>query len=140
VSLRLNHSTKAWEFSAGDGWCALRNPYGSPSARKLLALSRAGLIELCDEPGEPLTKLDAARAIDRAGIASPRARRTDDEIAAEILAVVAECPGGNWIEVRSRVRGTGARLAWIRKELVLDRRLVIRREGQGMRLFLPETA
>jgi hypothetical protein len=140
MSLRFNHTTKAWEFSTGDGWCALHNPYGTPSARQLLVLARAGLLELRDEPGEPLTKLAAAKAIDRAGIASRRGQRTDDEIASEILAVVAEFPGANWGQVRSRVRCAGLRAAWIRKELALDRRLVIRREGQGMRLYLPEAS
>lgn len=138
MSLRFNHSTKAWEFSTVDGWCALHNPYGSPSARQLLTLARGGLLELREAPAEPLTKLAAAKAIDRAGIASRMPRRTDDEIADEILAYVAEHPGTNWTTVRSRVCGAGIRLAWIRKQLALDRRLVIRREGQGMRLFLPE--
>jgi hypothetical protein len=137
VSLRFNHATKAWEFSAAGSWCALRNPYGPPSARQLLVLARAGLLELRDEPGEPITKLGAARAVDRAGIAR---RRTDDEIADEILAYVAEHPGANWGQVRSRVRCAGLRAAWIRKELALDRRLVIRRKGQGMRLYLPKAS
>jgi hypothetical protein len=133
MSLRFNHSTKAWEFSASDGWCALRNPYGPPSARQLLALSRAGLLELRDEPGEPITKLGAAWAIDRAGIAR---RRTDDELADEILAYVAEHPGTLWRDVRLNVRGASVRLAWIRKQLMLDRRLFIQRQGQAMRLYL----
>jgi hypothetical protein len=101
----------------------------------LVALARAGLLELRDEPGEPILKLDAARAIDRAGIAR---RRTDHEIADEILAFVAEHPGTLWRDVRLNVRGASLRLAWIRKQLMLDRRLVIQRQGQGMRLYLPE--
>jgi hypothetical protein len=133
--LRFDPVRAGWVFNTPSGPRLLRNPHGPPSARQLLALSRAGLLELRDEPGEALTKLCAARAIDRAGIAR---RRTDDEIADEILAYVAEHPGTLWRDVRLNVRGASLRLAWVRKQLALDRRLVIRREGQGMRLYLPE--
>ena len=95
MSLRFDPLT-GWVFDTPNGQGILRDPHGPPSARQLLVLARAGLLELRDEPGEPITKLGAARAVDRAGIASRRAQRTDAEIADEILAVVAECPGANW--------------------------------------------
>jgi hypothetical protein len=136
MSLRFDPLT-GWVFDTPNRSRPLRDPHGPPSARQLLVLARAGLLELRAEPGEPITKLGAAKAIDCAGIASRSTRRTDDEIAAKILAVVAEHPGANWVEVRSRVCGAGLTLAWIRKQLVLDRRLVVRRDGQRMRLYLP---
>jgi hypothetical protein len=139
VTIRYDPAAGGWAFDTRSGQGILRDPYGPPSARQLLTLARAGPLELRDEPGEPITKLGAARAIDRAGLVR-RERCTDDEIAADILAVVAEHSGANWVEVRSRVFRAGIRLAWIRKQLVLDRRIVIRRTGQGMRLFLPEAS
>jgi hypothetical protein len=137
VSLVFDHSMRTWQFSVGGSCRTLRDPYGAPSARQLLLLAHRGLLEFRDEPGEPLTKLAAAKAIDRTEIVSGRTR-TNEDIALEILAVVAECPGANWVEVRSRIRGANVRLPWIRKELALDRRLIVRHEGMRMRLYLPE--
>jgi hypothetical protein len=53
-------------FPFGDEWRTLTDPKGAPSGRQLLRLHHLGLLELRDTPGEPITKLDAARAIDQA--------------------------------------------------------------------------
>ena len=66
MTLRYNADTGAWMLPFGDGWRTLTVPNGAPSCRQLLRLSHLGLLELRDTPGQPITKLDAAHAIDQA--------------------------------------------------------------------------
>jgi hypothetical protein len=84
--------TGGWQFDTPSGPRLLRDPDGPPTSRQLLLLAHRALLELRDEPGEPLTKLDAAQAIERVGVGRPR--RTDAEVAIELLAAAREYPGG----------------------------------------------
>lgn len=58
-------SELGWTFDTPQGPRTLRDPDGPPTARQLLRLAHVGLLELRPVPGRPLSKLDAARAIDR---------------------------------------------------------------------------
>ena len=63
-SLIFDPGLDGWVFETPTGPRILKNPDGPPTGRQLLRLAHAGLLEIRDEPGRPLTKLDAARAID----------------------------------------------------------------------------
>jgi hypothetical protein len=133
VTLRFDPLT-GWTFDTPAGPRALRDLDGLPSGRQLRLLAARGLLELRDVPGVPLRKVDCALAIERAGYT----RRTDADLAADMLEVVGLHPGLTWAETRALVRGADARLAWIRDELTKDGLLVIRREGMRMRLYVPQ--
>ena len=64
--IRLDPATGSYQFQHGTGWRTLSDPHGPATARQLLRLNREGLLELRTTPGEPLTKLDTAHAIDQA--------------------------------------------------------------------------
>ena len=66
MALRRDPVTDSWMFPFGDGWRTLSDPLGLPTARQLLKLNRLGLLGLRAAPDEPVSKLDAALAIDRA--------------------------------------------------------------------------
>lgn len=65
MSLRYD-PLAGWVFDVDGEVRAIREPDGLPSGRQLLWLCAHGLLELRDEPGAPVTKLAAARAIDEA--------------------------------------------------------------------------
>jgi hypothetical protein len=65
MTVRYDPTTSEWMFQYGDGWRKLEAPHGSPTARQLLRLNHLGRLQIRDEPGEPVTKLDAALALDR---------------------------------------------------------------------------
>ena len=91
MTLRFDPLT-GWTFDTPAGPRVLRDPDGLPSGRQLRLLAARGLLELRDEPAEPLTKLDCALAIERAGYT----RRTDADLAADMLEAVALHPGATW--------------------------------------------
>lgn len=64
MTLRFNPD--AWMFPFGDGWRTLAEPQGPPTARQLLRLAHLGLLEIRDTPGETITKLDCAQALELA--------------------------------------------------------------------------
>ena len=64
-SLIYDPELDGWVFETPVGVRVLNNPDGPPTGRQLLRLAHAGLLEIRDEPGRPLTKLAAALAIDR---------------------------------------------------------------------------
>jgi hypothetical protein len=66
VSLHYDPVLDAWFFDVGGQVRAFGDPDRLPSGRQLLWLCAHGLLELRDEPAEPLTRLDCALAIDRA--------------------------------------------------------------------------
>lgn len=65
MTLRHDPETGVWEFMTETGPRTLGDPEGPPTGRQLLRLAYLGLLEIRDKPDRPLTKLDAARAIDR---------------------------------------------------------------------------
>jgi hypothetical protein len=138
VSLVYDPLIGGWVFQTPSGPRVLRDPDGLPTGRQLRLLAHRGLLEIRDEPAEPLTKVVAALAIEGAGAVQPL--RTDAELAVDLLEAVREHPGSSWGEIRAHVHGAHARLAWIRKQLLRDGRLVIVREGQRMGLYVPEDA
>ena len=71
--IRYDPATGSHQFQHGDQWRTLTDPHGPATARQLLRLNREGLLELRTTPGEPLTKLDTAHAIDQAQTGGRRA-------------------------------------------------------------------
>ena len=65
MTLRYDPAARGWWFETPSGWRVLKDPDGPPTGRQLLRLAHAGLLELRDEPGRPVTKLDCAKALDR---------------------------------------------------------------------------
>lgn len=69
MTLRHVPAHDAWVFDPDDGsgkLRTLREPHGPPTRGQLRRLMELGLLEIRDVPGQPFTKLDAARAIDQA--------------------------------------------------------------------------
>ena len=65
MTLVYDPAAGGWWFETPTGPRMLKDPDGAPSGRQLLRLAYLGLLKIRDEPGRPLTKLDAALAIDR---------------------------------------------------------------------------
>lgn len=65
MTLRFDPERGAWLFDVDGQERELKNPDGPPSGRQLLLLAHRGLLAIRTTPGAPLTKLDAAKAIDR---------------------------------------------------------------------------
>jgi hypothetical protein len=65
VTLRYDPDRDRWQFPFDGGWRTIREPDGIPSGRQLQWLAAHGLLEIRRRPGRPLSKLDAAWAIDR---------------------------------------------------------------------------
>jgi hypothetical protein len=65
MTLYYDPSAGGWQFETPTGPRVLKDPNGAPTGRQLLRLAHAGLLEIRSEPGPPLSKLDAAIAIDR---------------------------------------------------------------------------
>jgi hypothetical protein len=61
-----HHPHHGYQFQHGTEWRTLQDPHGPPTNQQLARLNRDGLLEIRTTPGQPLTKLDAAQAIDRA--------------------------------------------------------------------------
>ena len=65
MTLHYDPAAGGWWFDTTTGPRVIRDPEGPPTGRQLLKLAHAGLLAVRDTPGEPLTKLDCARALDR---------------------------------------------------------------------------
>jgi hypothetical protein len=64
VTLRQTEDGGSWEYQTAAGsWRRLSDPDGMPTARQLLRLAYAGLLELRAAEGPALTKIQAAAAI-----------------------------------------------------------------------------
>jgi hypothetical protein len=70
----IRRTQSGYEFRHRGRWHPLREPHAPASRAQLVVLHRDGLLRLADEPGLPLSKLEASRAI--------AARATDEEPAA----------------------------------------------------------
>jgi len=62
----IRHTERGYEFSRDDEWFAFKDPHGPASRWQLARLHRQGLLRIADEPGEPVSVLAAAVAIDAA--------------------------------------------------------------------------
>jgi hypothetical protein len=65
MTLRTDPETGEVQFSFGNDWRTLSDPHGLPTPRQLAKLNRLGLLGFRSHRGEPLSKLECARAIDR---------------------------------------------------------------------------
>jgi hypothetical protein len=134
-------------------WRELKDPDGPPTWRQLVALHRAGMLQLVDpDPWNVFSKSQASAAIDTAvvaGLLEPR-RPPDpdpeerfDRVCRQIVECVRGHPGCPTLDVLQAVRGrrayVRARVRDLLKAGALEDRAARRGRGQRRELYVADT-